>query len=265
MNSETQVNNNVQTILTTVNNVVFSYDLWCLDILGDNFRRIKEDDFNRLLSSIVKKLEFFLAIPYTVKVNEYNKLVLVPKESSIFIPEDINKNFIYLKPSCIFAEELKFLLEEYENLCYATLPSYINKNIENYLDDENNYFLVFKDTLVDDERILRNFLGNNINVFECTKEGIFKYLDKYLANNKIPNAHFISDNFWVELGLFDIIEKEGLQNDERISKLMMSGKSILYTPDNKGIFDALEEALKDDKNKDIDISGFGVSRLWDLT
>lgn len=264
MSSETQVNNNVQTILTTVNNVVFSYDLWCLDILGDNFRRIKEDDFNRLLSSIVKKLEFFLAIPYTVKVNEFKKLVLVPKESSIFIPSDINKNFIYLKPSIMFGEELKFLLEEYENMCYATIPSFINKNIENYLDNENNYFLIFKNNLVDDERILRNFLGHNIKVFECTKEGLFKYLDRYLSNDKIPNAHFISDNFWVELSIFNIIEKENLQNDNRIDKFIMSGKSILYTPDNKGMFDALEKALNEEGNKDIDISGFGVSKLWDL-
>ena len=44
----------------------------------------------------------------------------------------------------------------------------------------------------------------------------------------------------------------------------MSGKSILYTPDNKGMFDALEKALNEEGNKDIDISGFGISKLWDL-
>ena len=264
MSSEIHLNNAVQTILTTVNNVVFSYDLWCLDILSNNSRRIKEDDFNRLLSSMVKKLEFFLAVPYTIKVNDLNKLVLVPKESSIFIPEDVYKNFIYLKPSVLFGEELTFLLKEYENLCYATPPSFINDNVQNYLDDENNYFLIFKDNPIDDERILRNILGNDIKIFECTKKGLFKYLDKYISENKTPNAYFISDSFWIELAIYDIIENENLQEDEKVSKFMMIGKSILYTPENKETYDDLVKVLNEEKDGSIDISGFGIAKLWDF-
>ena len=199
-----------QSIISTVNNVIFSYDLWCLDILSENARRIKSEDFDNLLTSIIEKLEHSLITPYTVRVDSMNKITLMPKEGGVFMPEDIVKNFIYLKPSILFGDELRFLVKKYRALSYATTPSSVNFNAENFVADACNYFFIIKDNLIDDERILRNMFGNAIKTFDDTKEGLEKYLNFFTKDGYNVETYLISDYFWIDMFIFDIIEKNGM-------------------------------------------------------
>lgn len=252
-----------QSVVSTVNNVIFSYDLWCLDILSENARRIKSEDFDNLLASIIEKLEHTLVVPYTVKVDpDTNRITLVPKESGIFMPNDVNKNFIYMKPSIMFGDELRFLIKNYKALCYATAPSSVNFNAENFVTDACNYFFVMKDNLIDDERVLRNIFGNAIKTFNNTKEGLEKYLNFFIDDDYDVEMFLISDYFWVDMILFDVIEENNMMNDPRINRMYNKGKAILYTPENKDIYDKFKEAFDKD-NGNNPISSFSLTKLWD--
>ena len=233
-------------IISTVNNVIFSYDLWCLDILSDNARRIKSEDFDNLLTSIVEKLEHSLITPYTVRV----------------MPQDIKNNFMYFKPSILFADELRFLIKHYKNLSYATIPSSVNLNAESIITDENNYFFIMKDNLIDDERILRNIFGNNIRSFNNTKEGLIKYLDKFCSGDLGVEIFLISDYFWIDVLLYELIIESGLENDYRVAKMVNTGKSILYTPENKKLYDDFKKAYLAEEGK-LPVASFSLSKLWD--
>ena len=251
-----------QSIISTVNNVIFSYDLWCLDILSENARRIKSEDFDNLLTSIIEKLEHSLITPYTVRVDSMNKITLMPKEGGVFMPEDIVKNFIYLKPSILFRDELRFLVKKYRALSYATTPSSVNFNAENFVADACNYFFIIKDNLIDDERILRNMFGNAIKTFDDTKEGLEKYLNFFTKDGYNIETYLISDYFWIDMFIFDIIEKNGMIDDPRVRMMYNKGKSILYTPENKEIYDKFKEAYEKD-NGATPISSFSLVKLWD--
>ena len=249
-------------IVSTVNNVVFSYDLWCLDILSDNARRIKSQDFDNLLTSIVEKLEHSLITPYTIRVDSMNRISLMPKEGGMFIPQDIKNNFIYFKPSILFADELRFLIKHYKNLSYATIPSSVNLNAESIISDENNYFFIMKDNLIDDERILRNMFGNNIRTFNDTKEGISKYLDFFCKGELGVETFLISDYFWIDILIYQLIVDSGMVDDYRVKKMINVGKSILFTPENKKIYDDFKKAYLADEGKN-PVASFSLSKLWD--
>lgn len=249
-------------IISTVNNVIFSYDLWCLDILSDNARRIKSEDFDNLLTSIVEKLEHSLITPYTVRVDSMNRISLMPKEGGMFMPQDIKNNFMYFKPSILFADELRFLIKHYKNLSYATIPSSVNLNAESIITDENNYFFIMKDNLIDDERILRNIFGNNIRAFNNTKEGLIKYLDKFCSGDLGVEVFLISDYFWIDVLLYELIIESGMENDYRVAKMVNTGKSILYTPENKKLYDDFKKAYLAEEGK-LPVASFSLSKLWD--
>lgn len=252
-------------IIATCNNIVFSYDLWLLDILSEHYSRIEEDDFDWAVSEITKILEYNSAIPFTVTVSDKKKLIIVPKDGGMFNPELANNMFIYLKTNIVFGHILAKILKKYEKLCYTTTPTHINPNSTNFLRGRYNYFVFVEKNLVDDERILRNIFGvGELQGFKNTKEDIIKaFMD--MTGNMTTKAQifFLSDNFWIDIDLFNDIVNLGIDSSPVFNYVDMSGKVILETPDNIKQFKNFEEALKRD-TVDPNVPSFSLGKLWDV-
>lgn len=252
-------------VVATCNNVVFSYDLWLLDILSEHYYRIEEEDFDWAVSEIEKVLQFNNIIPCTLSVNEFKKLRIVPKDGGVFNPNTINNIFIYYKEPVVFGYILRRFLTKYKDLCYSTIPSYINPNARNYVIGKYNYFLFVKDNLVDDELILSNIFGvGNIQGFYNEKESILKALGNMTDNGTVDaELFFLSDVFWIEMDLYDDMVKLGIVEHPILNMVNISGKLILETPKNIELFKNFKEMVEKDNGK-TEISSFSLSKFWDV-
>ena len=106
------------------------------------------------------------------------------------------------------------------------------------------------------------FINGVEQKFNNTKEGLDKYLNFFVEDDYDVEMFLISDYFWVDMILFDVIEENNMMNDPRINRMYNKGKAILYTPENKDIYDKFKEAFDKD-NGNNPISSFSLTKLWD--